>query len=85
MLRLREPGRDRGICQNGETSRLPSRRTTKLRGLAHRHRGEARKPGFEAGILGITLVGELIRLLSRQSLIHNDYQGRMLTIWSAFG
>ena len=37
MLRIREPGRNRGLCQDGKTSWLSSCGTTKLRGLAHRH------------------------------------------------
>ena len=59
MLRIRESSRDRGFRQNGETGRLPSSRTTELRGLAHRHGGEARKPRLETGILDMTLVGKL--------------------------
>ena len=73
MLRLREPSRNRGLCQNGETSRLPSCRTTELCGLAHRHRREARKSRFETSILDVTLVYKLFGLPSRQSLLHNDH------------
>ena len=37
MLRIRESGRNRRLCQDGKTSWLSSCGTTKLRGLAHRH------------------------------------------------
>lgn len=35
VLRLREPGRDRGLCQDGQARRLPCRRSAQLRRMAH--------------------------------------------------
>lgn len=35
LLCVREPGRNRRVCENGQKGRIPGRWTTKLRGLAH--------------------------------------------------
>ncbi len=43
LLRLREPGRDGGVRQDGQARRLSGGRSTELYRLAYRYEGETRE------------------------------------------
>lgn len=50
MLCIREPSRDRRLCKNGKTGRLPSGWITKLRCLAYRHSRKGRQLGWPTSL-----------------------------------